>query len=116
MFEFNLLDSFGSAYTVNNFVTDFLNDRHYLVIPVEHISTVDHLQRTAEDYQLGTWFFAIYSEYVAIVFLIYSSNDTTGLNCDIYFLPVNHMLRVGKDLLKQDAPDSMQYRYIAIVV
>ncbi|OAY81234.1 Histidine triad nucleotide-binding protein 3 [Ananas comosus] len=50
--------------------------RHYLVIPVEHISTVNHLQRTAEDYQL-----------------------------------VNHMLRVGKDLLRRDAPDSVQYRF-----
>ena len=28
-------------------------DRHYLVIPVEHIATVKDLRRRAEDYSLG---------------------------------------------------------------
>ncbi|GAB2274166.1 Bifunctional adenosine 5'-phosphosulfate phosphorylase/adenylylsulfatase hint4 [Dionaea muscipula] len=50
--------------------------RHYLVIPVEHISTVKDLQRRPEDYSL-----------------------------------VNHMLKVGKNLLEQDTPQSKHYKF-----
>ncbi|XP_072987611.1 bifunctional adenosine 5'-phosphosulfate phosphorylase/adenylylsulfatase HINT4 isoform X3 [Typha latifolia] len=50
--------------------------RHYLVIPVEHISTVNELQGRVEHHQL-----------------------------------VNHMLNVGKDLLKRDAPESELHRF-----
>ncbi|GAB2229764.1 hypothetical protein Droror1_Dr00014018 [Drosera rotundifolia] len=50
--------------------------RHYLVIPVHHISTVNDLKRRPEDYSL-----------------------------------VSHMLNVGKILLEQDAPKSINYRF-----
>ncbi|KAJ8632176.1 hypothetical protein MRB53_025512 [Persea americana] len=50
--------------------------KHYLVIPVEHISTVKDLQRRTEDYHL-----------------------------------VSHMLNVGQNLLRRDAPGSTQYRF-----
>ncbi|KAJ1272028.1 hypothetical protein BS78_06G171700 [Paspalum vaginatum] len=50
--------------------------RHYLVIPIEHIPTVNSLQKTIEDHQL-----------------------------------VSHMVKVGKDLLKQDAPNSEEHRF-----
>ncbi|KAF8702833.1 hypothetical protein HU200_032667 [Digitaria exilis] len=50
--------------------------RHYLVIPIEHIPTVNSLQRTTDDHQL-----------------------------------VGHMVKVGKDLLNQDAPNSEEHRF-----
>ncbi|GJN02219.1 hypothetical protein PR202_ga19549 [Eleusine coracana subsp. coracana] len=50
--------------------------RHYLIIPIEHISTVKSLQRTEDDYQL-----------------------------------VSHMVKVGKDLLNRDAPNSEEHRF-----
>ncbi|KAG2573601.1 hypothetical protein PVAP13_7KG265900 [Panicum virgatum] len=50
--------------------------RHYLVIPIDHIPTVNSLRRTKDDHQL-----------------------------------VSHMVRVGKDLLNQDAPNSEEHRF-----
>ncbi|CAM0903607.1 unnamed protein product [Alopecurus aequalis] len=50
--------------------------RHYLVIPIEHIPTVNDLRITNEDHQL-----------------------------------VSHMVKVGKDLLGQDAPLSEEHRF-----
>ncbi|TYI70249.1 hypothetical protein E1A91_D08G208100v1 [Gossypium mustelinum] len=51
--------------------------RHYLVVPVEHIPTVNDLQRRNEDYTL-----------------------------------VSHMINVGETLLRRDAPQSNQYRFV----
>jgi len=50
--------------------------RHFLVIPIDHIPTVNSLRRTKDDHQL-----------------------------------VSHMVRVGKDLLNQDAPNSEEHRF-----
>ncbi|KAG8065454.1 hypothetical protein GUJ93_ZPchr0004g40037 [Zizania palustris] len=50
--------------------------RHYLVIPIEHIPTVNYLQKSREHHQL-----------------------------------VSHMVKVGKDLLNRDAPNSEEHRY-----
>ncbi|KAL5215842.1 hypothetical protein ABZP36_007243 [Zizania latifolia] len=50
--------------------------RHYLVIPIEHIDTVNNLQRSIEHHQL-----------------------------------VSHMVKVGKDLLNQDAPNSEEHSW-----
>ncbi|XP_062226273.1 bifunctional adenosine 5'-phosphosulfate phosphorylase/adenylylsulfatase HINT4 [Phragmites australis] len=50
--------------------------RHYLVIPIEHIPTVNSIHRTKDDHQL-----------------------------------VSHMVKVGKDLLNQDAPNSEEERF-----
>ncbi|WVZ86547.1 hypothetical protein U9M48_033306 [Paspalum notatum var. saurae] len=49
---------------------------HYLVIPIEHIPTVNSLRKTIDDHQL-----------------------------------VSHMVKVGKDLLNQDAPNSEEHRF-----
>ncbi|CAD6262918.1 unnamed protein product [Miscanthus lutarioriparius] len=50
--------------------------RHYLVIPIDHIPTVNSLHKTKDDHQL-----------------------------------VSHMVKVGKDLLNQDAPNSEEHRF-----
>ncbi|KAJ4811999.1 Histidine triad nucleotide-binding protein 3 [Rhynchospora pubera] len=50
--------------------------RHYLVIPVEHVPTVNSLDRIPEHYEL-----------------------------------VDRMLKVGKDLLSRDAPNSVEHRF-----
>ncbi|KAF3322395.1 Histidine triad nucleotide-binding protein 3 [Carex littledalei] len=50
--------------------------RHYLVIPVEHVPTVNSLEKKPEHYEL-----------------------------------VNHMLKVGEELLNRDAPNSVEHRF-----
>ncbi|RLM64515.1 hypothetical protein C2845_PM16G15040 [Panicum miliaceum] len=50
--------------------------RHFLVIPIDHIPTINSLRRTKDDHQL-----------------------------------VSHMVKVGKDLLNQDAPNSEEHRF-----
>ncbi|AQK45078.1 aprataxin [Zea mays] len=50
--------------------------RHYLVIPIDHIPTVNSLRKTKDDHQL-----------------------------------VSHMVKVGKDFLNQDAPNSEEHRF-----
>ncbi|XP_020400683.1 aprataxin isoform X1 [Zea mays] len=52
------------------------NTWHYLVIPIDHIPTVNSLRKTKDDHQL-----------------------------------VSHMVKVGKDFLNQDAPNSEEHRF-----
>ncbi|KAL6530909.1 Bifunctional adenosine 5'-phosphosulfate phosphorylase/adenylylsulfatase hint4 [Orobanche gracilis] len=62
--------------------------RHYLVIPVEHISTVKDLKRSPEDFSLG-------------------DNITMVLVRKSF----SHMLNVGQSLLRRDAPHAKHYRF-----
>lgn len=50
------MDVYDCSLALNLCITVYfgwLFTRHYLVIPVEHIPTVKHLQRKTEDYHLG---------------------------------------------------------------
>ncbi|RWW02498.1 hypothetical protein GW17_00034411 [Ensete ventricosum] len=53
------MDVYDCSLALNLCITVYsglLFTRHYLVIPVEHIPTVKHLQRRTEDYHLGMQF------------------------------------------------------------
>ncbi|KAG5248846.1 histidine triad family protein [Salix suchowensis] len=64
--------------------------RHYLVIPVEHIPTVNELQKRDEDYSLVVpW---LTNGYLSV----FSSKSHVGC---------------GETLLHQDAPQSTEYRF-----
>jgi hypothetical protein len=83
--------------------------RHYLVIPIEHIPTVNDLRITNEDHQLGG-----FSElHISLACPTLTLRQPWIAQCpyNTYSFSVSHMVKVGKDLLGRDAPRSEEHRY-----
>lgn len=93
--------------------------RHYLVIPLDHIPTVNDLQRRPEDYSLGKskFCFRLNDPWLNQMWLLFCDQQLLcfhSLIPTILFYLVSHMLEVGKTLLQRDAPQCHRYRYIVL--